>query len=140
MYEKVLIAVDGSDIGEEVARNGLDVAEQFGSEVHVIYVVETKATYLITVGLSDEKMEQYEAYGEEVVSDVVAQANERGLDATGVVKKGNIANQVVQYANDEDVDGIFVGEQGHDPVKKYLGSNTEKIVRQSSKPVTIIRG
>lgn len=139
MYEKILIATDGSEQVEPAVEHGLDLAESFGAEVHAIYVVETEATYILTVGLGDEEMEEYENYGKEVVRDVVNRAESRGLEAVGVVKTGNIAEKVTDYATEKDIDNVIVAERGRGAIERYLGSNAEKIVRMCSKPVTVVR-
>lgn len=139
MYEKILIATDGSDESDVAVEHGLELAESFDAEVHAIYVVETSASYIITVGLNDAEMDEYREYGKSVVTDVVERAEERGLGGVGVVKTGKIAEEVVDYAEDENVDSVVVAERGHGAVEKYLGSNAEKIVRMCSKPVTVVR-
>ncbi len=138
MYDNVLIATDGSKKSEPSVDHGLDLAEAFGAHVHGLYVVETEATYILTVGLGDDQMEEYEEYGEETVSDVAERAAERGLDATGVVKTGRIAAKIVEYAEDNDMDLIVMGKQGRGAIEKYLGSTAEKVARMSDIPVTIV--
>lgn len=139
MMDSILIATDGSDQAENAVDHGLDLAETFGAEVHAIYVVETEASYILTVGVSDAEMDEYRAYGEDVVSDVVKRAEERGLSGVGVVKAGKVAQEVADYAHEADVDGVVVAESGSGALEKYLGSNAEKIVRMCSKPVTVVR-
>ncbi len=139
MLDSILIATDGSDEASTAVDHGLDLAEAFDADVHAIYVVETEASYILTVGVSDDDMEEYREYGREVVGDVIERAEERGLDGVGVVKAGKIAQEIVDYADEEDVDGIVVAESGRGAIEKYLGSTAEKVVRMSSKPVTVVR-
>ncbi len=138
MIDKILIPTDGSEQAERAVEYGLNLAESFDAEVHALYVIETEATYVLTVGLSDDDMEEYEEYGEEVVSDVVDRANERGLDGRGVLKKGKVSEEIVEYGDDNDIDHIVMGGQGRGAIEKYLGSTAEKIVRMSSLPVTVL--
>ncbi|GAB7089832.1 universal stress protein [Halorubrum luteum] len=139
MMDSILIATDGSDQVSNAVDHGLDLAETFDAEVHAIYVVETEASYILTVGVSDAEMEEYRAYGEDVVSDVVERAEERGLSGVGVVKAGKVAQEVSDYAHETDVDCVVVAETGRGALEKYLGSSAEKIVRMCSKPVTVVR-
>ena len=139
MLDKLLIATDGSDTASEAVEHGLDLAETCEAEVHVLYVVETEATYLLTVGVSDEEMDEYRQHGEAIVTEVVELAKRRGLEGVGVVKTGSVAQEIVEYAEAEDVDGVVVGERGRGTLEKYLGSNAEKIVRMCPKPVTVVR-
>jgi len=138
MYNDVLIATDGSEQSEQSVDHGLDLAEAFDAHVHVVYVVETEATYILNVGLGDEQMAEYEEYGEETVSEVANRAAERGLDATGVVRTGSIAAEIDDYAENNEMDLIVMGKQGRGAIEKYLGSTAEKVARMSNVPVTIV--
>ena len=138
MYQNVLIATDGSDKSEPSLTHGLDIGEAFDSHIHAIYVVETEATYILSVGLGDDQMADYREYGEETVSAVADRAAGRGLDATGVVSTGAIAEEIVEYAEANDIDLIVMGKQGRGAIEKYLGSTAEKVARMSEVPVTIV--
>ncbi len=139
MYDKILIATDGSDEVEPAVEHGLDLAEACDAEVHVIYVVETEATYILTAGLGDEQMDEYEGYGKDVVTGVVERAQDRGLEGVGVVKTGSIAQEVSDYAEEQEVDNVVLAERGRGTIEQYLGSNAEKIVRMCAQPVTVVR-
>ena len=138
MYNDVLIATDGSEQSEQSVDHGLDLAEAFDAHVHVVYVVETEATYILSVGLGDDQLAEYREYGEETVSAVADRAAERGLDATGVVSTGAIAEEIDEYAEANDIDLIVMGKQGRGAIEKYLGSTAEKVSRMSDVPVTIV--
>lgn len=139
MLDKILIATDGSDRASKAIEHGLDLAEVFDAEVHVIYVVETEASYILTVGVSESELEEYRQYGEDVVTDVVEQVEGRGLDGVGVVKTGKVAQKIVDYTEEEDIDTVVMAERGRGTLEKYLGSSTEKVVRMCPKPVTVVR-
>jgi len=138
MYDNILIPTDGSERSEPAVEHALKLAETYDAKIHALYVVETKATYILTVGLDDEEMDEYREYGEETVSDVVERAREHGLDGRGVVKTGKISEEITEYAEENDIDGIVMGRQGHGSLEKYLGSTAEKVVRMTEIPVTVI--
>jgi nucleotide-binding universal stress UspA family protein len=114
------------------------VGEAFESHIHAQYVVETEATYILSVGLGDDQLSEYREYGEETVSAVADRAAARGLDATGVVSTGAIAEEIVEYAEGNDIDLIVTGRQGRGAIEKYLGSTAEKVARMADTPVTIV--
>lgn len=138
MFENVLIATDGSEKSEESVSAGLNLAESLDAHVHVAYVIETEATYILTVGLGDDEMEEYKEYGEETVTEVVDRAAERGVGGTGVVKTGNVAAEIVEYAEKNEMDLIVMGKQGRGAINRYIGSTAEKVARMSDVPVTIV--
>lgn len=138
VYGNILIPTDGSEKVERAVDHGLSVAEHFDAHVHVLYVVENKATYILTAELGDEEMEKYKDYGEDVVSTVAERASERGLDATGVIKVGQISEEIVEYAESNDIEHIVMGRRGRGAIEQYLGSNSEKVIRMTDIPVTVI--
>jgi len=138
MYDNVLIPTDGSDQAERAVSHGLDLAEAVGAKVHALYVVETEATYILTVGLDDDEMAEYREYGEETVADVVERAEKRGIEGTGVIRAGRISEEIVEYATENDIDNVVMGGQGQGAIERYLGSTAEKVLRMSSVPVIVI--
>jgi len=139
MHERVLIATDGSEEAARAVEYGIDLAEAFGAEVHVLYVIETGATYILTVGLSDEDMAEYEEYGEEIVTGVVERVADRGLEGTGVVRTGRVSEEIVEYAEENDIGSIVMGQVGRGAtIDKYIGSTAEKVMRMTDIPVTAI--
>ncbi|ELY53018.1 universal stress protein [Natronococcus jeotgali] len=140
MYDNVLIATDGSDEAEGCIEHGLDVAEAVGARVHVLYVVETKANYILTVGLTDDELRSYREYGKEVVSEVVDRVSERGLSGEGAIRTGRPAEEIVDYAAENDADLVVMGKQGHGAVERHLGSTSEKVIRMIDAPVTVVAG
>ena len=140
MYDKVLIATDGSEASTGCVEYGLAVAEAMDADVDAMYVVETGATYILTVDLADSDLNEYRAYGEEVVTDVVEQAADRNLRANGVVKMGNPAEKIAEHADTNDFDLIVVGKQGHGAIDRHLGGTAESVMWLAETPVTVVGG
>jgi nucleotide-binding universal stress UspA family protein len=138
MYDNILIPTDGSEESEAAVEHGVELAKAFDAKVHALYVIETQATYILTAELGDAEMEEYRDYGEGVVSDLANRAAEQGLDATGVIKTGKIAEEIVEYAEDNEIDLIVLGRRGRGSIEQYLGSTSEKVVRRSEIPVTVV--
>lgn len=139
MHDSILIPTDGSETSEHAIEYGLDLAEAFDAKVHVLYVVEKEATYILTVGLSDEEMDRHKEWGEDTVSEVVERASERGLEGTGVVKTGRVAKQIVEYAEDNDIGTIVMGQKGRGAtIDKYLGGTAQKVMQTTDIPVVSV--
>lgn len=139
MMDRILIATDGSEEAEPAVEYALELADLTGAEIHALYVVETGATYILTVDLGDDTRREHEAYGEETVSDVVNRGAAQGLEGVGAVRSGKIASEIVEYAEENDIDHIVLGRQGRGAVEQYMGSTAEKVVRMSHVPVTVVR-
>jgi nucleotide-binding universal stress UspA family protein len=139
MNENILIATDGSEEADRAVNYGIDLAEEFDARVHALYVVETEATYILTVSLSDNQMEEYKDYGEETVTGLVERAKDRGLEGTGVVKTGAVADEIVEYAEENDIETIVMGRQGRgSTLDKYIGGTAEQVMRTTNVPVITV--
>lgn len=139
MHESILLPTDGSKTSANAVEYGLDLADAFDAHVHVLYVVEKEATYILTVGLSDEETNRHKEYGEETVTEVIERASERGLDGTGVVRVGRVAEEIVEYAEENDIGTIVLGQQGRDSaIDRYLGGTAQKVMKMTDIPVTSV--
>lgn len=139
MYDNILVPTDGSDAAEAAIEHAIQLSKIHDATLHVLTVVETKAQYVITVGLEDE-MEEYEEWAEDVVQEVNNRAEREGVPTRGVVRKGSVAEEIVDYATDNGIDNIVMGAHGRSAVDKYLvGSTAEKVVRTAHTPVTTVR-
>lgn len=141
VFDNILIATDGSDEADNAAEYAIELASGFGATVHVLYVVETQAHYFLTVaGHDPEEIEEHRAWGEDLVTEVVDTAAAEGLDAIGAVKTGSVAQEIVEYADEKDIDHIVIGATGRSGIDDYLvGSTAEKVVRTATVPVTTVR-
>jgi nucleotide-binding universal stress UspA family protein len=141
MYEKILLPTDGSEEAEQAVRHGLALAESMDASVHALYVVPTGVTLPYSPGhLDEEGRNEAEEYGEEIVTEVVEMAKKAGIESTGVVKRGTVYKEIVEYAADNDFELLVMGTQGRSGLDELvLGSTTEKVVRHSDVPVTAVR-
>lgn len=138
MMDRILVPTDGSEGAEQAENYALDLAELTGAEVHALYVIETRATYILTIDLDSDEMEAYEEFGEKTVTKVANRAAERGLSGVGATRKGKIAPEIVDYAKEKNIDHIVMGRRGQGAIGKYVGSTAEKVIRMSDRPVTVV--
>ena len=138
MIDRILIPTDGSEEAEAAIDYGLKLASLTGAEVHALYVIETRASYIITVDFAGEEMKEHEQWGDETVGDVVTRATALGLEATGTVRKGKIAQEIVEYAQTNDIDQIVMGRRGQGAIGRYIGSTAEKVIHMAELPVTVV--
>ncbi len=141
MYDSILLPTDGSTPARNAVEHGIDLAAAFDATVHALYVIETRAHYVFTAaGHDPEEMEEYREYGDRLTAQVVEMAGERDLEGRSAVTAGSVAQEIVSYATDNDMDCIVMGAQGRSGIDDYLvGSTTEKVVRTADVPVTTVR-
>lgn len=141
MYDNILVPFDGTDEGRKGAEHGIELAATVGAKIHALYVIDLPGTPR-TVYLSedeDEMREKYEAYGEEATSEICEMAAEKGVDCTQVLKSGSVHEEIVDYADETDIDLIVMGTAYRGSLGAVFGGTTDRVVRTSTVPVTTIR-
>lgn len=140
MFEKILVATDGSEHGYRAARVALDLGKISGGRVTAIYVADTvKTSHLPDDMLLFSIRELLLKEGKEALSRVEDLARENGVSFESVVVEGNPGSEIIRYAESSGMDIIILGAVGRTGLDKFLlGSVAEKVVRNSKIPVLTI--
>jgi len=145
MSSHVLVAVDGSDQGWRALEHAI---EQFaGDRITVLTVVDPMEGMYGDLEGSYYTHETYEEAieaGENRCDTARDRAEDAGLSNDTafetVVEVGQPRREIVEYADDNDVDHVVVGSHGRSGVSRILfGSVAETVARRSPVPVTIVR-
>lgn len=138
MYNRIVIAVDGSDEARRAARRGLELAQGFDANVDVLSVVEQKALRLTKT--SDEKA-QLRDRRETALTEMEELASEFGQPVTTKLVEGQPAVRISEYADEQDADLLIVGRQGLTGLgRRLLGGVTEQVLHRSNVPVLVVSG
>ncbi|WP_178917888.1 universal stress protein [Natronomonas gomsonensis] len=136
MYDRILIAVDGSEEARRAARRGLALAKAFDAEVDVVSVVERKTLRLTET--ADEKRQLRER-GEEALAEIEGLAAEVGLTVRTGLLEGKPAAQICDHAATTDADLLVVGRQGRTGLgRRLLGGVTEQVLHRGDTPVLVV--
>lgn len=138
MYDNVLVPTDGSKGAEVAVEHAIEIAEKFGANVHVLYVVDVRVNTKgdvwanILGGLKE--------IGEKATQSISDQVIEQGLKPVKEVKEGVPHREINEYADDNDIDLIVMGTHGRTGLDRVLiGSTAEKVLRTSEVPVMTVR-
>lgn len=142
MFDRILIPTDGSDPAKSAVETALGLAETHGATLHVLFIVDQPTTVSgMGEGFSglDDLLDALEEEGKQATEAIVEQASERDIETTAAVRRGNPHEDILGYANDQDIDVIVMGTHGRTGVKRaLLGSVTEDVVRHSEIPVLTV--
>ena len=133
MFEKILIATDGSENSERAAKAGVDLAKLAGGTVTALYIADTSKTShlpddMLLFSIRDLLIRE----GKEAVSYIEKLAKEAGVPFEKVIKEGNPGEEILGYAKEAGMNVIVVGSVGRTGLDKFLlGSVAEKVVRNS---------
>lgn len=136
--DAVLVPVDDGDPTIRAIEQGVDLAAQYGSSLHLLHVVD--ADYAGGLSDVDEEVDV-----EHVAETVLDEALERVPDSfsesvTGDVRQNEtVPDGIAEYARDQEIDVIAMGTHGRSGLDRYvLGSTTEQLLRTASVPVLAV--
>lgn len=141
---RVLISTDGSSCSEAVLSAVMKRPWPEGSEFRVLTVIEHPAISYVTSG---DIMLNYEAMisaaresFQNIVDQAVDRLREAGLLASGIVREGAVADEIIDEAKEWAADLILVGTHGRRGVSRFLlGSVAQKVAAHASCSVEIVR-
>ena len=137
MYDRIVVAVDGSDCADRAVSVAGDLAEAFGGEVVVVHLAETIAAW--TVALEAETPEE----AGDVADRAVRSLKDRGISARGEVHsivRGAVAHRIVELADAVGADLIVMGSRGLSDISGLLlGSVTHRVLHQAEVPVLVVK-
>lgn len=140
MYEDILLPTDGSDAVERAVEEALHLAELAGGRLHVLYVVDTSAAGGVPEAEAMALREMLEQSGREAIAAVETAAADRDVPVSTVLRGGSAHREIVAYADEADVDLIVMSTHGRAGLDRLLlGSVTERVIRQATRPVLVTR-
>jgi nucleotide-binding universal stress UspA family protein len=139
MFERVLLAVDGSEHSERAIAMAIDIAGKSHGEIVVVHVRE----HVVNRGGSwdVETPEDAEAILERAGEEIARAGVEvRKQSCRSLVGAGYVAESIVDVAEAAGSDLIVMGSRGISDLRGLLlGSVTHKVLHLSTKPLLLAR-
>jgi nucleotide-binding universal stress UspA family protein len=150
-FSKILVPIDGSEPSFHAARVAVNIANKFNSELIIIYVVvsPSKSEYANLTGLvtpkqidmiiENAKKESRNWFKK--IEDKVKEENSNIKISMKVLLTGiAIYGEVIQFAQQENIDLIVIGTRGRSGIKKLLlGSTASGVVTYANCPVLVTK-
>jgi len=137
MFQRVVVAVDGSPQSGKTLPVALDLAQKYGSSVVVVHVREHTRYEGSDVDMGPPIPAQ------ELVDEVVRTFGEAGVDARGELRRvspGSTPEQIVEIADEVEADLIVMGTRGMTEWRSLLlGGVANKVVHHAHCPVLLVR-
>jgi nucleotide-binding universal stress UspA family protein len=152
----ILVATDFSETAAAALAHAAKLATLVGAKVTLLHVIFAEKINEALLGLdaieylaraADEAerrpggaFDRLRDAAREKLSQAVAVLPEPRPDMATVIAEGRPSVEIVDYANQNNVDLIVVGTQGRSRLgKAFLGSVADNLVRQSDVPVMVVR-
>jgi nucleotide-binding universal stress UspA family protein len=145
---KILLATDASKDAARAAQMASDIANNSGSELHVLHIGNTKDFHITAPGAEQTFAPRSADYGEirehaeKTLEEAVRQVEEAGgTVAQAHLRMGDPDDEILRFCEEQDDFGLLVmGSRGLGPIKRRLmGSVSESVVRHAHCPVLVAR-
>ena len=127
-YQKILVPLDGSELAERALPYIKSIARLKKSNV-ILFAVSLKL-------FVDRRDRLFTSYLEVKAKEL----NEEGIKATTATSYGEVAEEIVKYADNNKIDLIAMATHGYSKAKKWMfGSTAQKVLYSTKIPVLLIK-
>lgn len=142
---RILVPVDFSPFSERALNYGCRLAEQYGSEIHLLYVKDSLSCVFPEVGMPTYGTGEFLAHQGEIARDHLSELPRKpwqdGLRVVRQIRDGTPYAEIINYASEESIDLIVIGTHGRTGLDHVLlGSVAAHVVREAPCPVMTVRG
>ncbi len=150
MYERVLVPLDGSKVGEaaldHVERLISKIAPEVKTEV-ILFQVLTSLTHYVIAGEASVQV----PYTDKEIANITKKAKgylnktgeslkSKGINVKTKAASGKAAEEIVKAADEFKVDLIAMSTHGRSGLSRLtFGSITDKVLRTAGVPVLVVR-
>lgn len=141
MFERILVATDGSAHADVALDAGIEIAKRFGSELTLVAVVPIRVGFVEgPVALPPATEDDLTAY-RQVLARAEARARAAGLSkVTTACLEGYVIDALLGYMEKNPPDLLLVGARGLSTAQRILlGSTSEGLLHHAPCPVLVTR-
>jgi nucleotide-binding universal stress UspA family protein len=139
--QKILVPIDFSDCSRKALRYAIALAGQFTAQILCLHALEIPyGTGEAAVVLETEAFRKRMHEEAQKQMTVFIQEEAAPLSEECTIKLGTPYREIIQTADDKQIDLIILGTHGRSGVRHFLvGSTTERVVRHAHCPVLVVR-
>ncbi len=141
--KKIVVPVDFSKDSENALHTAAALANQYGAELYVLHMLEFSPV-VVSKAEDEHEMEDifYLKLAEKKLNEFLDQDYLEGITIIPMIEHYRPLAEIGDIAKEHDADVIIMGSHGTTKGVRevFVGSNTEKVVRNSIVPVLVIKG
>ncbi|HEX8757840.1 MAG TPA: universal stress protein [Steroidobacteraceae bacterium] len=119
MYQRILLAYDGSIEGRTALREGALLARRYGAQVFVLSVIREAAGTKLGEGVGGGGIAQQRGDYERVLQEGMARLAALGFEASGKLVIGEPAREIAAYAEQVNADLVVVGHRRQSAIGRW---------------------
>jgi nucleotide-binding universal stress UspA family protein len=143
MSEIILVGIDGTEDNRRAVDYAVNWAKKSKAKLILAYVIKW-SPYTFQTAEENEKRhkrreEEIQTVHQRLLEPMLESLESEGLEISGVVRHGQVADSLIYIAKKHGATDIVVGRIGESGVKTLIfGSVVAKLIQLSHIPVTIV--
>jgi len=143
-YKHLLVPLDGSELAEQALIDALAMAKLIDAEVTLLRVVlpikDVIAEYTHHAIHIDEQWETRKKLAHDYLEGICERWDCGSLTIHITVKKGSVAETIIDYTRDHPIDLIVMATHGRSGLQRWVyGSVADKVLRGADLHVWLVR-
>jgi len=145
LIKKILVPLDGSELGESAIPQVEALAKTLDIEVVLLHILEPIMTAdipglaSVTFPTAREEVKR-EGTALDYLGKMERGLQARGLSASSELRSGSAAEEIITFADDTDIDLIAMSTHGRSGIGRWVfGSVTDKVLHTGDTPVLTVR-
>ncbi len=152
MYERIVVPLDGSKVGEAALPHVEDLVAKLSPEVKVevtlLQVLPRSTTYgtgggegAVSVPYTEKELEQIKKQAMDYLNETGEALRSKGATVTAKVAIGSAHDEIVKVAEETNADLIAMSTHGRTGLSRWaFGSVTDKVLRREGRvPITMVK-
>lgn len=139
--KSILVPTDFSKQSEYALQVAATIAKEHKAELFAVHMLELNQSLMTSAeGFQLEQSFLLLKLAERRLSDFLDKPYLKGIKVTPIIKHFKVFSELNEISDKHKADLIVMGSHGIDGLKElFIGSNTEKVVRNSDIPVLVIK-
>jgi len=140
MYEKILLATDGSENAIRAASEALRLAKVFSSQVILAHIFSNPPAQSRMAKANFDVHSILEEDAKTAIKDTIDLFEAESLSYTLKVAMGDPAAEIIDIAGKENADLVIIGSRGLGAIKGVvIGSVSQKVASRVTCPILIVK-
>ncbi|MEM2899843.1 MAG: universal stress protein [Thermoplasmata archaeon] len=132
---KILIVYDGTTQSQKALEKGLENAKK-DDVIIILHVVASAEDYEFSQIPPEVTISQ----SQRMMSELTSKLIKEGWNAIGVVRSGNVVDEILKIGSEMECDLIVIGDRGISKVSRFaVGKIAELVAKRSPRPVLVVR-
>ena len=150
MYERILVPLDGSKIGEAALPSVEEIVSKLTpnvkTEVTLLQVLPSMTHYVaageasVEISYSEKEIELIKKRAKSYLDKAAKEFKSKGAAVKTKVTTGSVAEEIIKVADETKADLVAMSTHGRHGLSRWaFGSVTDKVMRAGNFPVLVVR-